>query len=565
MNILLAAQSPESAALIQRVLAREKGAPFHLNLTDGWANDLKHVVEARKIHLILFDWLRVDRRELGRLSKVRAQVPQKIPIVVLAASDDETHALQILQRGAQGYVSKTVLQRDPDLLARSIRSAIARCKRRLGDRKEVEAKAWKAEAYEAYMEQMLSSIPSVLIRLSSVGLITHWNAVAEATFGIVEAAVLHQPLSTCDIPWDVATILQGIETCRTQQQPLRLEDVCFKRPNGQERVLGFTAIPVKGDGREVSSVVLFGADITERKRAEQREKELAAAAAAAAAAQKRAEELDQAYKELKQTQAMLVQVEKMAVVGQLAAGVAHELKNPLGIINEGMIYFDRELVQDHGRHTEVLKMMEEALVRADKIIRGLLNFSKPAQPELKPMAINQVIETTLDLVNKPLAVKNVRVAKEFDPDLPLVMIDENQIKQVFVNLFLNAFQAMPNGGQLSIRCYPGTLTEPVVSIGSPATGAHRPGETTLVCEVRDTGIGIPKEQLSKVFDPFFTTKPPGQGVGLGLSITKSIAEHHGGTIRIESEPGQGTTVIMTLPVWKAGQHAVSQADMEGTP
>jgi PAS domain S-box-containing protein len=565
MNILLAAQSPESVALVQGVLARGKSAPFHLNLIDGWADDLKHVVEARKINLILFDWRRVDRRELGRLSQVRAQVPQRIPIVVLAASDDETIALQILQRGAQGYVSKTVLQKDPGLLARSIRSAMARGKRRLGNRKEVEVQARKAEAYEAYMEQVLSSIPSVLISLSSVGLITHWNAVAEATFGIVEAAVLNQALSACDIPWDIATILQGIETCRTQQQPLRLEDTRFKRPNGQEGVLGFTAIPVKGDGQEVLSFVLFGADITERKRAEQREKELAAAAAAAAAAQKRAEELDQAYKKLKQTQAMLVQVEKMAVVGQLAAGVAHELKNPLGIINEGVIYFDRELDQDHGRHAAVLRMMEEAIVRADKIIHGLLNFSKPAQLELKPMAINQVIETTLDLVHKPLAAKNVRITKEFDPDLPLVMIDENQIKQVFVNLFLNALQAMPNGGRLSIRCYPGTLTEPVVSIGSPATGARRPGETTLVCEVRDTGIGIPKEQVSKVFDPFFTTKPPGQGVGLGLSITKSIAEHHGGTIRIESEPGQGTTVIMTLPVWKIGQQAGSQANTEGTP
>ena len=138
--------------------------------------------------------------------------------------------------------------------------------------------------------------------------------------------------------------------------------------------------------------------------------------------------------------------------------------------------------------------------------------------------------------------------KEIAPILPLTMLDENQIKQLCINLILNAFQAMPDGGQLIIRCYSKPLTNRGLGIGSRTTDAFRVGETALVCEIEDTGTGIPESLVPRVFNPFFTTKEPGEGVGLGLSICKAIVDAHRGVIHLESEEGRGTKITVILPI-----------------
>jgi signal transduction histidine kinase len=287
----------------------------------------------------------------------------------------------------------------------------------------------------------------------------------------------------------------------------------------------------------------------ERHRVEARERELSDAIAAAAVAdRKRAAELDQAYQELKRTQALLVQAEKMSAVGQLASGIAHEVKNPLTIILQCVNYLEPELSIRGGQQAEVVQVMREAVMTADKIIRGLLDFSRPAPLELKPCAMGEVIEASLALVQNQLSEKRIRLTREIAPDLPPVLLDANQMKQVFVNLFLNAIQAMPGGGALIVRGSLTRLTEPGAGVGSRSGDAFQVGSTVLVCEVEDTGHGIPKDLLSRVFNPFFTTKPPGEGVGLGLSITATIIEGHRGLIRLESEPGRGTKAVILLPI-----------------
>lgn len=275
------------------------------------------------------------------------------------------------------------------------------------------------------------------------------------------------------------------------------------------------------------------------------EKDFAAAVAAAAVAdRKRAAELDEAYQELKRTQEMLVQAEKMAAIGQLASGIAHEVKNPLGIILQCVNYLEPELGANGGSHPDILQVMREAIHTADKIIRGLLDFSRPAPLELKPTPIGTVIDASLALVHAQAEKQQVRVAREIATDLPPVLIDQNQMQQVFINLILNAFHAMAQGGRLTIRA----STKPLTGMGRRANDAFKVGDMALVCEVEDTGTGIPKDILPKVFNPFFTTKPPGEGVGLGLSITSSIIQGHRGVIRIESEEGRGTTVRIFLPL-----------------
>jgi signal transduction histidine kinase len=245
-------------------------------------------------------------------------------------------------------------------------------------------------------------------------------------------------------------------------------------------------------------------------------------------------DLKQSQRRLYSTESQLIQAEKLSAIGQLASGIAHEVKNPLAILMKGINYLERESRPNRQQLAQVLRMMKDAVGRADRIIRDLLDFSRPAPLELKPVAIGRILDSSFALVEKQLTTEKIRVVKEIAPDLEPVLIDEHRMQQAFLNLILNAFQAMPNGGQLTVRASSNELTE---------TDGRM-----LVCEVADTGGGIPKAFLSRVFEPFVTTKAPGEGTGLGLPITKTIIEQHQGRIEIASEEGRGTTVTVVLPL-----------------
>lgn len=261
-------------------------------------------------------------------------------------------------------------------------------------------------------------------------------------------------------------------------------------------------------------------------------------------------DLKQSHEHQKSIQSQLIQAEKLGAIGQLASGVAHEVKNPLGIILQGVGYLEQADGEDPESSTEVLQMMREAVVRADGIIKAMLNFSRPVALELRAVVITKVIEASLALVEAPIATKGIHVTRSFGEGIPLVLLDENQMKQVFINLIMNAVQAMPQGGQLSFRCFRMTVGAGERRANRRKSDTFRPNQEIVVCEVVDSGKGIPKEMIDKVFDPFFTTKAPGEGTGLGLAVTQSIIESHGGKIAVESEVGLGTTVRISLPVTK---------------
>ena len=288
----------------------------------------------------------------------------------------------------------------------------------------------------------------------------------------------------------------------------------------------------------------------ERKRAEEKEKELIEAVAVAV--KKQAEEVSRAYQELKQTQAMLVQAEKMAAVGQLASGIAHEVRNPLNIILQCINYLEPDVAKQGGQQAELMEAMRESVKTADSIIRGLLDFSRPATLELKPMAVSAVIDSALILVSSQLASKKIQITKTVAPQLPPVLMDETQMKQVLLNLIINAVHAMPQGGQLMLRSELRRLTAAGKGVGVRANDAFRVGETVVAIEVEDTGSGISQEILSRVFNPFFTTKAPGEGVGLGLSITSTIVQAHSGVVFLESEVNRGTKAVILLPIPPGG-------------
>jgi signal transduction histidine kinase len=260
--------------------------------------------------------------------------------------------------------------------------------------------------------------------------------------------------------------------------------------------------------------------------------------------------LQKSHEDLKSAQFQLIQAEKLQSVGRLAAGVAHEVKNPLGILRMGVDYLSQHVQSTDENVALILSDMSEAINRADGIILGLLDFSAPHALDSHSEDLRALMEQSLSLVRHLVNEAGVQVVREFAPELPAVWLDRNKIKQVFVNLLTNACHAMPRGGTLTVRTSTRKLkaTETSHDAGARHAGRFRAGSSVVVAEVLDTGTGIPEEKLTHVYDPFFTTKETGQGTGLGLTVTKKIVELHGGSIEIQNRKEGGVVVTLLFRV-----------------
>lgn len=226
-------------------------------------------------------------------------------------------------------------------------------------------------------------------------------------------------------------------------------------------------------------------------------------------------------------EAQLIQSEKLAAIGQLAAGIAHELRNPLAIVMNALYDLRQLLASASSAVMEDLMIAEEEIARAQAIIKNLLEFSRESGAELEHVDLNDVVTRALQLMQKSLQNAGVRVTADLGP-VPRVVANANAVRQIVLNLVTNAVQAMPAGGELTLRT------------------AHAGGNRVRL-EVRDTGVGIPGASLSEIFNPFYTTKAPGQGTGLGLSIVHSILQRYHGEIQVESTVGHGTLFTIGLP------------------
>jgi two-component system NtrC family sensor kinase len=225
----------------------------------------------------------------------------------------------------------------------------------------------------------------------------------------------------------------------------------------------------------------------------------------------------------------IMESERLAVIGQLAAGVAHEVNNPLqGVLSYSNLLIENISPKDPNR--EFAEKIAKQATRCKTIIRGLLDFSRQTAPEMKYYQTNSLVRESLALVEKQSIFHNIEIIKNIDASLPSIILDPSQIQQVFLNIIINAAEAMNGKGKLTV-----------------ATRADSTKKFIEV-EISDTGIGISKENLEKIFDPFFTTKDVGHGTGLGLAISYGIVKKHGGTIQVDSEVGKGTTFIIRLPI-----------------
>jgi len=262
------------------------------------------------------------------------------------------------------------------------------------------------------------------------------------------------------------------------------------------------------------------------------------------------EDLQEAYSTLQETQGHLIQAEKMEAIGRMASGVAHEVKNPLSIILQGINYFERVVSRTESEKSDILRMMKEELNRASGIISALMDFSRVTKLEIRAEDVNPILENSLILVHHQLVKDKIGIMQDLGRDLPRVLVDKPKIEQVFINIFLNSIQAMSEGGTLTIRSSEAKLDKIGFRVGRRKADSDffGLGETAVIVEIEDTGSGIPKGKLRNVFDPFFTTKEVGKGTGLGLSVSKNIIDMHRGAISIESEEGKGTKITLMLKI-----------------
>ena len=352
---------------------------------------------------------------------------------------------------------------------------------------KVQERTREIEETKTYLENLLENANDVIYTLDLDQRFTYVNSKVES-WGYRKEDLIGRPYLSLMSKRHRGKRLRTTLDIGTKQA----YEVEILNKTGEPRNALVSVSPLRDNSGQIVGVLGIARDITEKKRLEQQ----------------------------------VLNAEKLASIGKLAAGVAHEINNPLGgILN--CLYNLRKKSVSLERATEYLASMEEGLRRVQKIVRQLLDFSQQHDPELAPTEVNAIIERVLTLTSYAFEGTRVRLHRELGHELPSLLADRHMLEQVLMNLILNAVQAIHGEGVVTVR-----------------SGHDGPWCTI---EVEDTGCGIPPDVLPKIFDPFFTTKGQGEGTGLGLSVSLGIVERHGGEIAVKSQVSRGTTFIVRLP------------------
>ncbi len=349
------------------------------------------------------------------------------------------------------------------------------------------------ERVKSLMRNVLQSIPTGVLTFDARGVITSLNGAAERLLGLRASAVVGRQIE--DVLQTVPDLLAWTRRALRAERLLQETDLALTLDDGRRVTVRASASELRDESGTPDGLVILLRDITEVNRLE----------------------------------TQLRRADKLAALGTLAAGVAHEVKNPLHALSLNL-HLLQETVRSPQPSTaevkEYFEILRSELQRMHHIVENFLRFAKPAIPEVKLLDLHALLERVLSLVAFEAAGQGVTIETAFDPAVESIPGDDGQLSQVFLNLCINALQAMPGGGSLVVTT--------------------RAADSGMAITVRDTGDGIQREILRHVFDPYFTTRP--RGVGLGLAIAHRIVEGHRGTIDVESEVGKGTTMIVRLPL-----------------
>lgn len=383
--------------------------------------------------------------------------------------------------------------------------------------------ARRALSAQARSTGVLEIADDGIISLDSAHRIIFFNRAAERLFDYRAAEVLGQPLDLLLPQRYVASHRQHVDefahTGKTSRRMSERAEVFGRRRDGAEFPIDASISRLQLPEETILTVSIR--DITARRQHE---------AALRAMHDELERRVAQRTAELRATTQQLWQAAKLASVGELSAGIAHELNNPLATICLRIESALARTAPDDPRRRALEVIQQEAKRMAD-LVSNLLQFSRRGADARSTVNVGEELTKTTELIDHHLRKREVRIAQDFDPQAPMIAADRQKLRQVFLNLLTNAADAMPRGGELRLRVSAITLEN------------DRPG---VVIEFTDTGHGIAPEHLPNVFEPFFTTKEEGKGTGLGLAICRRIVQEHGGRLAIESQPGLGTTVRIEL-------------------
>jgi PAS domain S-box-containing protein len=327
------------------------------------------------------------------------------------------------------------------------------------------------------------------------GAIESWNTQIERLIGVPRHEAVGRKLNEV-LPTD---LMAEVSARASEERVSSLYKFPLRNRSGRNLIVNVSIAPLVGkSGDRIGRLILMD-DITQRIRLEEQ----------------------------------LVQNEKLTSLGLLAAGVAHEVNTPLAVISNYIQMLAKQLPIGDPRHLLIEKVVKQTF-RASEIVNNLLNFSRTGAVEFTEVNLNSVVEETLSLMAHPLKTAHVRVTRNLQQELPPVLGSNNRLQQVFLNLFMNARDAMPSGGVVEVRT------------------ASNNG--TVEIEITDTGSGIPRENLHRIFDPFFTTKSSGRGTGLGLSVSYGIIKEHAGKVDVRSTPDKGTSFRLEFPAARKAVH-----------
>jgi two-component system NtrC family sensor kinase len=358
----------------------------------------------------------------------------------------------------------------------------------------LEQKAAEIARLKDFSENIVESLNVGVLAVDLDGNVDAWNSRMEQLIGVNRGDAVGRPLNQL-LPRELVLEIEarGDQEQITGIYKHRLEHL------GRSVVMNVSITPLVGkSGEKIGRLLLFD-DVTQRERMEEQ----------------------------------MSQTEKLTSLGLLAAGVAHEVNTPLAVISNYIQMLAKQMPEGDPRHAIIDKIVKQTF-RASEMVNNLLNFSRTGPGELADVDVNRVVEETLSLVAHPLKTSQIQVVKQLGQSLPPVRGSANKLQQVFLNLFLNARDAMPQGGMLEVR-----------------TAAHN---GSVEVEVVDTGNGISRDHIHKIFDPFFTTKPGGRGTGLGLSVSYGIIKEHAGKIDVRSTPGRGTSFHVEFPAVRKAVH-----------
>ncbi len=357
-----------------------------------------------------------------------------------------------------------------------------------------------------FNENIIESINVGVMVVNLQGRIVNWNGALEEIYGLERERAIGRRLPEA-FESRMLDALRDL-TARSEHQPQDAVNIYKFRArsfNGRDLTLNISLAPLHSKSGDIEGTLVAIEDVTDRIRLEEQ----------------------------------LQQSEKLSSIGLLAAGVAHEVNTPLTGISSYSQMLMQQIPESDPRH-ELLEKIYRQTSRASAIVNNLLNFSRVSDSRLTEVDLNRVLDDTIQLLEAQLRNTHIEVVRDYTDQVPPALGNAPRLQQVFMNLILNARDAMPEGGQLQI---------------STTTNAH-----TAHINFRDSGIGITPEHLSKIYDPFFTTKQIGQGTGLGLAVSYGIIQDHGGSIHVESSAGEGTLFRITLPLARTRQHLATASD-----